>query len=274
MQTEYERTFDLGKTVNPRAGAPQSSGFDRRQAGRETLHLVLDHIDHRRQAGVKARAMAPGKSEPTVTRSPSSPQCRPRSGRRPDQAQVQVPAHRTPADALDPLRGNVRIAGPDDPQPPAGPGRCAPSAPTARCSGPAWLPTRTRPGRPARRGRPGRRARTCTRWTAGRRGRAGTGPGSAPTRSPRCSRVSLLRRATRSGPPSLLSQFLSHSPPSGAVHQWPPQSWSGRSRTVADLGERWCALLESVLGATPREFESRILRHADLLKHRSSALTG
>jgi hypothetical protein len=43
---------------------------------------------------------------------------------------------------------------------------------------------------------------------------------------------------------------------------------------VADLRERWCALLESVLGATPREFESRILRHADLLKHRSLAPTG
>jgi hypothetical protein len=27
---------------------------------------------------------------------------------------------------------------------------------------------------------------------------------------------------------------------------------------------RWCAHLESVLGTTPREFESRILRHADL----------
>jgi hypothetical protein len=37
-----------------------------------------------------------------------------------------------------------------------------------------------------------------------------------------------------------------------------------RSRTVADLGERWSALLESVLGATPREFESRILRHVGL----------
>jgi hypothetical protein len=59
----------------------------------------------------------------------------------------------------------------------------------------------------------------------------------------------------------LLSQFLSHSPPSGAVHQRPSQTCSGRSRTVADLGERWCALLESVLGATLREFESRILRH-------------
>ena len=39
-----------------------------------------------------------------------------------------------------------------------------------------------------------------------------------------------------------------------------------RSRTAADAGERWSALLESVLGATPREFESRILRHADLLR--------
>jgi hypothetical protein len=30
---------------------------------------------------------------------------------------------------------------------------------------------------------------------------------------------------------------------------------------VADLGERRSALLESVLGATPQEFESPILRH-------------
>jgi len=36
-----------------------------------------------------------------------------------------------------------------------------------------------------------------------------------------------------------------------------------RSRTAADAGERWSALLESVLGATPREFESRILRSPD-----------
>jgi hypothetical protein len=28
-----------------------------------------------------------------------------------------------------------------------------------------------------------------------------------------------------------------------------------------DAGERWSALLESVLGATPQEFESPILRH-------------
>jgi len=36
------------------------------------------------------------------------------------------------------------------------------------------------------------------------------------------------------------------------------------SRTVADTGERWPALLESVLRATPQEFESPILRHPDL----------
>jgi hypothetical protein len=47
-----------------------------------------------------------------------------------------------------------------------------------------------------------------------------------------------------------------------------------RSRTVPDPGERRSALLETVLGATPQEFESPILRHADLLKHRSSAPTG
>ena len=46
------------------------------------------------------------------------------------------------------------------------------------------------------------------------------------------------------------------------------------SRTLVDVGERWCALLESVLGATLQEFESPILRHADLRKHRPSAPTG
>ena len=34
-----------------------------------------------------------------------------------------------------------------------------------------------------------------------------------------------------------------------------------RSRTVVNPGERWPTLLESVLGATPQEFESPILRH-------------
>jgi hypothetical protein len=64
----------------------------------------------------------------------------------------------------------------------------------------------------------------------------------------------------------VLSQFLSHSSPSGAVHPRPHQSCSGRTQTVASDGERRSALLESVLGATPREFESRILRHPDLRK--------
>src|SRR5262245_66146846 len=40
-----------------------------------------------------------------------------------------------------------------------------------------------------------------------------------------------------------------------------------RSRTDTAWHERWGALLESVLGATPREFESRILRHPDLHEH-------
>ena len=167
----------------------------------------------------------------------------------PDQARVQVPALRTPAGALDPRHDNVPIAGPDDPQPPANPGTCAPSAPTGRCSGPAWPSTGTRPCRPARRGWPGRRARTCTCWTAGRRDRPGPGQVRRPgdrldAHGHRSSDV--LPRSRR---PSLLSQFLSHSPASGAVHQRPPRSCSGRSRTVAAIGERWSALLESVLGA-------------------------
>ena len=44
------------------------------------------------------------------------------------------------------------------------------------------------------------------------------------------------------------------------------RTWLGRSRTVAGVGERRSALLESVLGATPQEFESPILRHTDLRK--------
>jgi hypothetical protein len=71
----------------------------------------------------------------------------------------------------------------------------------------------------------------------------------------------LLRHTTPQGAPGLLSQFLSHSPLTATVHRRPPRSRSGRSRTVADIGERWPALLESVLGATPQEFESPILRH-------------
>ena len=45
-------------------------------------------------------------------------------------------------------------------------------------------------------------------------------------------------------------------------------------RTVVNPGERGSALLESVLGATPQEFESPILRHADQGKHRSAVPAG
>src|SRR6516165_12419666 len=75
----------------------------------------------------------------------------------------------------------------------------------------------------------------------------------------------------RRGPPSLLSQFLSHSSPSGTVHQCSLGWCLCSSRSVADAGERGPALLESVLGATPQEFESPILRHADLRQHRCVA---
>ena len=43
-----------------------------------------------------------------------------------------------------------------------------------------------------------------------------------------------------------------------------PGSCLRSSRTVADAGERWSALLESVLGETPQGFESPILRASDL----------
>ena len=145
------------------------------------------------------------------------------------------------------------------PPAPAGPGRCVPSAPTARRSGPAWLPTGTRLCRPARRGWPSQRARNL-RALDGPPRSAGTGARFsaqqiASTLTGRRPAAVLLR----SGPPGLLSQFLSHSPTSGTVHQRPPRSCSGRSRTVADHGERGPAVLESVLGASPRGFESRIL---------------
>ncbi len=60
------------------------------------------------------------------------------------------------------------------------------------------------------------------------------------------------------------AHFWAHSPPSMAVHRRPPGTRPRWPRTVADIGERRSAVLESVLGASPREFESRILRHADL----------
>jgi hypothetical protein len=68
--------------------------------------------------------------------------------------------------------------------------------------------------------------------------------------------------------PRLWAQFWSHSSPSGTVHWRSPGSCLRSSRTVADSGERWSALLASVLGATPQEFESPILRHVDLREHR------
>jgi hypothetical protein len=42
---------------------------------------------------------------------------------------------------------------------------------------------------------------------------------------------------------------------------------------LADAGERHATVLESVLGETPQEFESPILRHADLQKRCSSPPT-
>jgi len=72
-----------------------------------------------------------------------------------------------------------------------------------------------------------------------------------------------------------LSQFLSHSPLSGAIHQRPPRSCSGRSRTVADAGERWPALLESVLGqplASSNLASSATLTCYDALGLRSRAV--
>ncbi len=74
---------------------------------------------------------------------------------------------------------------------------------------------------------------------------------------------------TRKGPrrpTGCVSVSVSH--PSGTVHQRPLQQCSGRSRTVADAGERRPAFLESVLEATPQEFESPILRCLDLQEHR------
>jgi hypothetical protein len=66
------------------------------------------------------------------------------------------------------------------------------------------------------------------------------------------------------------SQMWSHSPPSGTVHRRSPGARPRMSRTFPDPGGHWSALLESVLGATPREFESPILRHADQARRRRS----
>jgi len=99
---------------------------------------------------------------------------------------------------------------------------------------------------------------------------AGPGPGSAPKRSPRRSPDAAPQRCCPGAGrlASCLSFCLTDSPPSGTVHQCSLGSCLCSSRTVADAGERGPALLESVLGATPQEFESPILRHADLQEHR------
>ncbi len=70
------------------------------------------------------------------------------------------------------------------------------------------------------------------------------------------------------------AHFWAHSPPSMAVHRRPPGTRPRWPRTVADIGERRSAVLESVLGASPREFESRILRRADLQEYPSRPLAG
>jgi hypothetical protein len=101
-------------------------------------------------------------------------------------------------------------------------------------SGPAWLARPTSTNLQALDGCPPRSAGTGARFSAQEIASMLTG---------RRSSAVLLRR----GPPGLLSQFLSHSPPSGTVHQRPPRWCSGRWQTVADGGERWPTLLESVL---------------------------
>ena len=116
-------------------------------------------------------------------------------------------------------------------------------------SGPTWLAGPTSTNLPAVDGCPPR---------------PGPGPGAAPTRSPPRSPGALRGRAApwwAAWP--LVSVSVSFTP-SGTVHRCSPRSCLRSSRTVADAGERGPALLESVLGASPREFESRILRHADL----------
>ena len=81
----------------------------------------------------------------------------------------------------------------------------------------------------------------------------------------------------RSPEVTLRSPSVSFVVPVACARGRPPRpiaSTHPRSRTVPARRERWGAYLESVLGATPQEFESLILRHADLLKHWSSVPTG
>jgi hypothetical protein len=193
-----------------------------------------------------------------------------------DQAQVQVPAPRAAIGPLDPGRDDTRVAPRDD----------APSRQPVQAG--TYRPLR-HPGIADQRGHRRDRARAVrpgvvgqadkhdlARWTAARPGR-GPGPGSASTRSPRRS------SGTISGPPARArprnwawSQMWSHSPASGTVQRRPRTAHPRRSRTVPNPGERRSAVLESVLGTSPREFESRILHQADLRRRaeqpRSSCL--
>jgi hypothetical protein len=83
-----------------------------------------------------------------------------------DQAQVQVPALRAAVGSLDPGRDDARVARRDVAAAASRSRQVRTVRPTARCSGPAWPPTGTRPCRQDRRGWPSRRARTCTHSTA------------------------------------------------------------------------------------------------------------
>jgi hypothetical protein len=182
-----------------------------------------------------------------------------------DQAQVQVPALRAAVGPLDPGRDDARVARRDDP-----PGRQPIQAG-------AYRPHR-QAGVADQRGHRRERARAVRPGMIGQANEhelahAGRLPATIrwdrrQVQRPRdrfdAHRASLLSRAACGGPLGPLSQFLSHSPPSGTVHRGSPRACLRSSRTVADASERGTALLESVLGATPREFESRILRHVDL----------
>ncbi len=115
-------------------------------------------------------------------------------------------------------------------------------------SGPVWLARPASTNLHALEGRPPRSAGTEARLA----------PRRSPPRSPAAPRQP-TRGPGRGIGPGLI--FGLNSPPSGAVHRRPPVPHPRRPRTVAANGEHRSAVLESVLGATPREFESRILRH-------------
>ena len=63
--------------------------------------------------------------------------------------------------------------------------------------------------------------------------------------------------------PCSWSQIWSHSPPFSGIHPTQPAPLTRRSRTIPDSAGHVPADLESVLGATPQEFESPILRCGD-----------